>query len=170
MLMPKNLLVLILTFLSHWTFLAAAPPVLNLSEFPAEIPDPSHSLFSLQGETVQVRGFWYPISPDEGVLAPSPQVKSCCLKVPSKISQQLIVKGSLPSAIPQRAVTLEGIFKIEPLYNKKGEIVQYFVLDKAKEIESPTSRIWIWSISGVAGLFFLGLLIRWTDIRDTLCR
>lgn len=81
-----------------------------------------------------MRGFWYPLSPQEGILATQTNLKSCCLKAPAKIQEQIFVKGDVVSFFPQKALTLEGIFRIEPSYNVEGQLVQLFVLEKAKEV------------------------------------
>lgn len=152
--------ILIWLFLVINPFLDASPQVLNLAEFPAEIPADSDPIWSMQGRVVRIRGFWYPISSDEGMLAGSPQMKSCCIKAPSKITQQVLVKGSLASTIPQRAVTMEGIFRIDPRYNQEGGMVQYFVLDQAKEIHISGYMILIWIISGCGALCFSYLIFK----------
>lgn len=120
-------------------------------------------LWSLTGEEVQIRGFWYPLSSEEGVLAPHPQLKSCCVRAPAKMEQQVVVKrGELAQLQPQRALTLEGIFKIDPAYNSKGELVQLFVLEEAKEVlrESESMPWGIAMIVVMAFFFTLASLYR----------
>lgn len=63
------------------------------------------------------------------------------------------MKGEIAALAPQRAVTVEGIFKIEPLYNLKGEAVQYYVLEQAKETQRSESHLLIWTIPCLAALF-----------------
>ena len=145
-------------------FSTSLPPVLSLSEFPSEIPADAHPIRSFQGQTVQIRGFWYPITSNGGVLASSPHVKSCCLKAPSKIYQQVIVHGSFPSYAYQRAVTFEGIFKIDPLYNKEGAVIQYYVLEGAHEIRQTGIYHSAVMLSGLAGFFVVHLLHSRADI------
>lgn len=140
-------------------FSDSLPPVLKLSEFPSDVPVDSHPIRSLQGKKVHIRGFWYPITPNGGVLAATPHVKSCCLKAPAKIYQQVIVQGSTPSDGYQRAVTFEGIFKIEPLVNKEGEVIQYYVLEQAHEIRPTGTHHSAVMLSGLAGYFVVYLTI-----------
>jgi len=130
--------------------------ILNIGDFPADPPPETHALWSLQGEFVQVRGFWYPVSSDQGVLASHPGLKSCCLAAPAKLRQQLIVKGQLASLAPQRVVTLGGIFKIDPLYNREGELLQFYVLEQAREVHQEASYL-PYLILGL----FLALLVLW---------
>lgn len=113
-------------------------------------------LWSLKGEVVQIRGFWYPLSVAEGILASQPQLKSCCIRAPAKIEQQVLVKGGdLALLQPQRALTLEGIFKIEPAYNPNGELVQLFVLEQSKEVPREHSYMkWAVAFISFVGLIF----------------
>jgi hypothetical protein len=109
------------------------PEILRLDDLALETSENSF-FWPLQGKIIQVRGFWYPLSSQEGILAPQPHLKSCCLKAPAKIEQQLLVKGSLDSLPAQRVITLEGIFKIDPRYNSEGALIQLFVLEQAREV------------------------------------
>lgn len=111
-------------------------------------------LWSLKGEVIQMRGFWYPLSDEEGILASHPQLKSCCVGAPAKIEQQIVVKGDdLALLQPQRALTVEGIFNIEPAYNSKGELVQLFVLKQSREVPRMNSDM-KWAIAILFIFFF----------------
>lgn len=160
MLVLQKIIFIVFLSLSAYIFSEEPVPQLNLAEFPAEAPDDGHALWSLHGHGVLIRGFWHPLASDEGVLTASPQVKSCCLKAPSKIHQQVIVKGMAPLPQFQKAATLEGIFKIEPLYNKEGEAVQYYVLEQAKEFQPPGLNRLVLILFGFAGLSFACLKFR----------
>lgn len=115
--------------------ISATPQTLDLADF----KNSELALEHLQGQQVRVRGFWYPLSLDRGILAPTPHLKSCCIQSPKKIQQQLIVNGELSSLTSQWAVTLEGIFKIDPRYNAAGSLMQFYVLDEAREVQSKHS-------------------------------
>lgn len=93
----------------------------------------------LSSEPVQVRGFWYPISPEEGILASRPFLKSCCVGKPETIHERLIVRGAPSSISTQSAVTLEGIIRKEMQNGPRGELIQLYVMDHPKIIELPTS-------------------------------
>ena len=124
--------------------LSAATPIVDLTTLPSNP--------SFQGERVQVRGFWYPQAPTEGILSPDPGLKSCCLAAPSTLHQRLFVKGEV-SAIPSaRAVTIEGILKMHPLYNEEGVLTQYYVLEEAQLVRQASSGI-RWGLLGIG--FFL---------------
>jgi|GEM_PF-2193091 len=129
---------------------------LNLADLSFEVQKENSSLTSLEGKFVKVRGFWYPISSHEGKLALQPNLKSCCLGAPAKAHQQVIVKGAFASLSAGRAVTLQGIFKIEKGSNLKGQCTQVLVLEEATEVPSPSFVL----INGIIGLFAL-LLWRW---------
>lgn len=54
---------------------------------------------------------------------------------PSKVSQQLVVRGDLPSIPDHQAVSVTGIFKIEPLYDTLGQLTQLYVLEQPQEMQ-----------------------------------
>ncbi len=87
-------------------------------------------------QVVRMRGFWYPQTAEKGILAAYPDLKSCCLSSPAKRGQQILVKGEVGSLPPQKVVTVEGIFKIAPLYDEEGKLIQFYVLEEAKEVFS----------------------------------
>jgi hypothetical protein len=137
----KSLFFALMLIVGCFNHVEADSPILKMSDFPSELSTRSHPLQSFQNKFVQVRGFWYPISSDRGVLSAYADLKSCCLQTPAKIHQQLIVKGQLDSIPAHRVVTLEGIFKIEPLYNKEGELIQIYLLEEARELRQVTSYL-----------------------------
>jgi len=105
------------------------------------------------GQPVHVRGFWYPLSGEEGVLASHPLLKSCCLQTPSKIDQQILVKGKALAFLPsQRALTVKGVFNIQPAFNSKGELVQLFVLENATEVSYDKGHSILWILGGLVAL------------------
>lgn len=143
---------IVLIFSCLYSF-AETLPSLTLADFPAEIPAENHPLWSLQGQMVRVRGFWYPISNEEGVIAAYPNLKSCCLGASPKIYQQLIVKNYAEFFSPDYVINFEGIFRIDPQYNLEGKLKQIYILEKAKAIHQASSYsvliIAIGSISAV---------------------
>lgn len=151
----KKPLALIFFLLSLYLPLSATQ-TLNLTHFPVEVALESHPLAAFQNQLIQVRGFWYPISSDQGILSAHSGLKSCCFKAPDKLHQQLLVKGQLLSLPAQRVITLEGIFKIEPRYNQEGQLVQFYILDQAREVQQATS----YALLLILG-FFLVLLCLW---------
>lgn len=117
-------------------FLAAT--FLIVSDLPPYLPDPSHTVWRYQNQSLQVRGFWYPQETSGGILASAPHLKSCCLGTPEKTGQ-VLVKGELSALSIDRAVTLTGIFKIDPLYNAEGRLIQLYVLESPQEVVSSFS-------------------------------
>lgn len=144
----------IMCFLLSWScgetgfFLFAENPYpLNITDFPSEFSTPTEEFLSLNGQHVQVRGFWYPISDNEGILDSQADMKSCCLAKPTKIHQQLIVKGQVFSHLRHRVINLEGIFKIDPQYNQNGQLRQLYVLEQAKEVQTNSHFILLGSLT-----------------------
>ncbi len=146
----------VLITLIAFPFSILATSTLNLASFPSEFSIENHPFNSLHNQLVQVRGFWYPMTPEHGILSAHSGLKSCCLATTDKLHQQLIVKGQLRSFPVQRVITLEGIFKIEPLYNSQGELIQIYVLEQAREVQQATS----YAIFLIL-FFFLVLLCLW---------
>lgn len=143
---------IIFTFIGYLC-LAADPLIVNFDDFSLENSERNSPLWNLQGHMIQMRGFWYSLSPDEGLLASQPHLKSCCLKAPAKIDQQLLVKGKIASFSTKRAITLEGVFKIEPRYNSEGQLIQLFVLEQPVLV-SESNGLLIWLILGVFFVVF----------------
>lgn len=139
---------LLLGFVCISTFAFGEEANLNLANFPVDYPPAGHPFWSLQGQIVQVRGFWYPLSEEGGVLAAHPGIKSCCLAVPTKIYQQVIVKGALDSLPAKQVVTLEGVFTIKPLSNREGEMIQFYVLEQAKEVQRSAPYLLFFILGG----------------------
>lgn len=139
-----------------FTCLAADPLMLKFEDFSIENSGKNSSLWNLQGQEIQMRGFWYSLSPNEGLLASQPHLKSCCFKAPAKIEQQLLVKGDVTSFSSQRAITVEGIFKIEPIYDSERRLVQLFTLENARQVPEST-----FSLIGLALVLLLILFAVW---------
>lgn len=142
--------------MAPFCFLAATP--LIVSDLPPYLPEPSHSLWHYQNQPLQVRGFWYPQETGTGILASTPHLKSCCVGSPEKTGQ-LFVKGEFPSLSVDRAVTLAGIFKIEPLYDHEGKLTQLYVLEQPHEVVSSFS--WPISIVLAFSLLLMAIFFRW---------
>lgn len=117
-------------------FLVATP--LIVSDLPPYLPDPSHAIWHYQNQSLQVRGFWYPQETSRGILASAPHLKSCCVGAPEKTGQ-VLVKGELSTLSIDRAVTLAGIFKIDPLYNAEGKLIQLYVLESPQVVAASLS-------------------------------
>ena len=131
--------------------------IVSSSDFPLDSSIKNPFACNLKGKIVHVRGFWYPLSSNEGILAKEPHLKSCCIKAPSKITQQIFVKNAPFSLSPGRAVTLEGLFTVEPRYSPDGELVQFYVLEGVREV-SKRSEGFSFELGVAVFGFFLLLL------------
>lgn len=156
------------SFFLHFSFFTVlismhlfSSPLLFFEDLTFKNVEEGGALYDWKGQFVEVRGFWYPLTDETGVLASHPLLKSCCLQIPSKVEEQLFVKGSHLNLLPsQRALTLEGFFNVEPIYNAKGELIQFFVLDNAKEVSRKTESVSLSIIGGgVVLALFIGVLI-----------
>lgn len=157
----RQLFLWILLGIGYGDLCATPPPAtpLLVAHFPASLPvNEAHPLWLYQGQQVQVRGFWYPLSSEQGVLAPAPDLKSCCIGKPATISQQLVVQGSFETLSAGQAVTLEGIFKMEPVYDQDRKLIQFYVLDQPR-IVNPSSSTF--SILLILAAFLGGAYYFW---------
>lgn len=128
--------------------------ILSFDEsFPDNLPE-NPTLMTYQGERVQLRGFWYP---DEGILASETNLKSCCVKSENNVLKRVLVKGEIGPISPQRAHTLEGTFKIDPIFNEKGSLIQFYVLENANVVERPNHHFagYLSGLSLIIGCFLL---------------
>jgi hypothetical protein len=153
-------LLLILVSIPFICLSAVEPQTLKIADLPSEIVTESHPFFFLQGQLVQARGFWYPTSSQEGILASDSGLKSCCLGSASKLNQQIIVKGHLDYLPTQRVVTLEGIFKIGTFYNHEGQLLQFYALEDAREVKKSNSYVFFLVIGILLILLYLWRLLR----------
>jgi hypothetical protein len=91
-------------------------------------------------QPIQIRGFLYPTSFQTIVLAPQPDLKSCCIGNFLSDQQQITLKG-IQDISHSQATLVQGILKIEPQY-KEGRLIQYYVLDQAKVISGKKFPFW----------------------------
>lgn len=97
-------------------------------------------LKSLQGKEIEIRGFLYQREDGKLILASQPNLRSCCVGTKSKIQQQIIVEGNLEPTL--KAVSVRGVFRIQPLYSENGELVAYYFLDRANLVPETPFRLW----------------------------
>ena len=104
-----------------WLLLVSfqSPLILSITELPLSPPTAEDPLWSYQGKEVQIRGFWYPVNDEQGILMPSPNLKSCCVAHAAQNGPSVDVRGSIPSTPAQQAVTLAGIFQMESSTDRK---------------------------------------------------
>ncbi|MCE2982180.1 MAG: hypothetical protein LW832_01315 [Parachlamydia sp.] len=79
----------------------------QISGHPITLGDSHLSDYSM--EQVEVRGFLYMTPTGQVILASRPDVKSCCLGAPSKLSEQLFLPGFESKKLPKNVVTLQGL-------------------------------------------------------------
>lgn len=72
---------------------------------------------------VTARGFLYQGTNGEWILSPEAHLKSCCIKSPAKISEQILLEGNGLSPAT-RAVSVTGSIKVQDgrLYLTEAEI------------------------------------------------
>ena len=103
--------------------------------------------FAEEQQEICIRGFLYPLASDIWVLAPQPNLKSCCLQKPG----QVLVKGLHLQNEPWQAVTVKG--KLE--WNS----LQGYVLEQPQLLTSSSS----FPMLGIGGalLVVLAAFYKW---------
>jgi hypothetical protein len=154
---------LVLTLLCATLCLSADPLVLTFERL-EQAAQEAHSdlvLKDFNQQYVQIRGFLYRTPQGNLILAAQPDLKSCCVGTGSKVKQQVIVQGAIDPIIQQSVVNLQGIFKIDPLYDSDGQLKQFYSLYEAIILPKKALRF-PWKILSalVIMLSLLYLLIR----------
>lgn len=83
-------------------------------------------------QRVEVRGFLYQNEAGAFILAHRPNLKSCCLGSQALMNQQLFVQGSIVPT--SQAITVRGIFLIDPHYDKGDRTTRLYILDQAEVV------------------------------------
>ncbi|MBA3722963.1 MAG: hypothetical protein H0W88_11280 [Parachlamydiaceae bacterium] len=98
---------------------------------------------ALNEKKVQIRGFLYNAENGSLIFASQPNLKSCCVGVDAKESEQIVVYGSIkPSS---HAVLLEGVFVIDSKKNGIGELRNFYTLNQASLVVKDASiPLWAW--------------------------
>lgn len=138
-----RLLLLLPLLLTPCTDMRAQDPVMLLSfQQLASMPDevrqaaldkrvPAH-LKEIHGRPVKVRGFLYKAPHGQLVLAPEPNLKSCCVGCADKLMRQIAVMGLTDSYDTDgTAVTLQGKFSFAPILLDGGTAQQLYILEDA---------------------------------------
>lgn len=141
------------------------PAFINLNEFSKDTLE--NSLIGYQEQVVQLRGFWTPLNENEGILSSQINLKSCCVRSPAKIQEQVLVKGDVHSFPTQSAITLEGIFRIDPIRNAQGNLIQLYVLEEAK-ITNSSNHWLIWILFLIFSLLIISLFLKFLNKEDGL--
>lgn len=111
-------------------------PFIKIENFSSRDPAVLDELHFLQGKNIQTRGFWYPISSEEGVLNPQPNFKGCCLKSNEMARHSLIIKGAVNTFPPQQAITVRGNFSISTFPQNTDNYIKLYTLENAQLVPS----------------------------------
>jgi len=125
--MTKNPFYLALASLLYFTSLIGIP-ILDFHQLPAPPIPENHPIRELDQHMVTVRGFWYPLNKNDGVLAPQPNLRSCCIGSHDKIYKQIVVKDTACHFSTNQIATLEGVFQIKPEYDEQNNLTQLYLL------------------------------------------
>lgn len=81
-------------------------------------------------QEVAIRGFFYTKDDGKPLLASQPNLKSCCIGTKKKIHSQIALLGENPSFTSSRAVTIQGLFVVDPTYNGEDDLIGLYFLKK----------------------------------------
>lgn len=127
-------------FLAFWL---ATAPLLTWTEFRRE---PA----AFDEQTIQIRGFLYELN-GQKILASQPNLKSCCVGHPDKITEQLLIEGNFEPLRTPYAIRVEGL-----LHAVRNQDHTIYKLENAKIIRESSSK-WF-----LAFFLFAGLGLLWT--------
>lgn len=82
---------------------------------------------------IEIRGFLYRTQEDQLILAPQPNLKTCCIGNPDQLSQQIIISSGTHLPNTQAAVTLQGY-----LSKRNNKHITFYQLHEAKIVENDT--------------------------------
>lgn len=105
-----------------------------------------------EGQRVEVRGFIYYLASKQWILAPEPNLQSCCLGSKEKARKQLLVQGSLPPSLSSSAIVIQGILQRLPL----GQHPSLSLVEATLVEENHSPLLYFASI-----LISLGLFLGW---------
>jgi hypothetical protein len=92
---------------------------------------------SFHQSEVRICGFLYQTREGQWILASEPYLKSCCIGSDDKIDNQIVILGLQVQTPPSQAVTIQGIFFVDPTYMQNGELRQLYKIEKAQIISEP---------------------------------
>ncbi len=105
-------------------------------------------------QKIKTRGFLYQNQNGQLVLASQPNLKSCCVGIPSNVQRQLFIQGEIKGTLPTKVIEVEGILKVEPQYNAENQLVQLYVLEEAQIGQPADLSLLVWGL-GLGFLLFV---------------
>lgn len=111
---------------------------------------------------VQIRGFLYQAPDQQWMIASEPNLKSCCIGSSNKIAHQILLSGNIPTLDFSHAVTIQGRFLIEPVWDSNGVLTKLYSIHDAKIISDSSWPIKSMALTGtgLGSLIYLWILIR----------
>jgi hypothetical protein len=115
--------------------------VLNTKQLTAELPDKMPDwLKKLNGKRVRMRGYMLPTFQNEGIkrFTLCRDTSACCFGPDPTIYYLIdttMKSGTSTSYVEAKAVDIEGIFRMEPVFNSSGIIAQFYHLDDAQVVK-----------------------------------
>lgn len=153
--------------LSSSSSLMAHPSILTFDTL-AQLNETEYEQW--QGKEIAIRGFLYRRTDGKAVLASLPNLKSCCVGTTSKIYEQIQLKNDLESIADQHVVNVQGRFKIDPVYDQTGELVQLYWIESASiAVKNTDVSKWTSWVIVLIGLLVVGIWIVFKYRRAHVC-
>ena len=160
--MFKTLLVTTLTFLLiAGSQLSATPMLLTVQEL-GQITQDARTLddrqelkarlSKWQDKRITLRGFPYQSNDGHWILAPQPNLKTCCVGSAHNAHSQVHIRGDIPPVNLGSVVALTGTLHANPEYDGNGHLQALFDLDDIVEVDEDTAKDSI-SLTLFIGLF-----------------
>lgn len=158
---PKlSFLLLFSIFLPLFGFLDAEPIPVSFQML-KDLDSSKMDTASLVDQEITIRGFLYQDVNQKWILASEPNLKTCCVGSEKKVKQQIVLSGTFAKQLLGQAVTLNGIFTIEPQYTNEGSLTGLYYLKNAIIEKNETKS---WPLLTLTVVLF-GLCVTWVSRR-----
>lgn len=104
-------------------------------------------------KNIEIRGFLYQTETGNAILAPQPNLRSCCVGSEQRAHEQIALVDLKSVPVATQAVDIQGIFHIDPESNLKS-------LTEAKLVEKSRGVYHLTMMAVVAALLFTFFLAR----------
>lgn len=103
----------------------------------ASIAHLKNNLKQYDQHLIEMRGFLYKNKENEWILSSEPELKSCCVGRTDKLLKQIFIENLEEAEKTSfQVVQLQGYFKVDPRWDKQGNLIELYRIEKAKFVKS----------------------------------
>jgi len=112
-------------------------------------------------QEVCLKGFLFKSEKGSWILSSEPNLKTCCIGSVKKVWSQVFLEGHFQDSLVNKAITVRGLFLIDPKRDRDGNLVQMYRLKNA-EIDEKEPKTIPWASLGfiAIGLLVGGLFLK----------